>query len=221
MFGSNALMTLNQAEEITSRLIDFMARKPPNACRRVSQLGGHTLPVFHNAFCLVVAKQRQVADDDPKLREVSCAYADKADALVGSLSRSVLLDEDMDRLDMLQKGSPEFNRLFVDSVQRRIAQCDFEWKRKPNHESLVAFNEYCWSLEPGDSLYWQKVYTHLDIAYDENSPSGLPEMALDDGGHFGWHVGSVKSRRKLPLYQILLWAAGAVALIWLLAKSAN
>jgi hypothetical protein len=219
--ANNAAMTLKESEDITTHLINLMAANPPNACCRASQLRGHTLPVFHDAFCLIIAKQRQIASNDPKLREVSCAYADKADVLVRSLSIAVLYDDDMDRLEKLEKGSPEFNRVLIDAVQRRMAQRDLEWKKKPNHESLASFNEYCWSLNPNEPLYWQKIYTQLDMPYDENSPSGLPEMALDDGGHFAWHVESVKSRRKMPHYQILLWAVGAVVLIWLLAKVAS
>jgi hypothetical protein len=148
---------------------------------------------------------------------VSRAHADKIDELFGFLSSVVVADNDMDRLEKMQRASPEYNRLFIDAIQRRMTQCDLEWKQKPNHESIASFNAYCWSLDPGNPLYWQKIYTHLDIAYDENSPSGLPQMALNDEGHFGWYFETVQRQRKTPHYQILLWAVGAAVLIWLLA----
>lgn len=80
------------------------------------------------------------------------------------------------------------------------------------------FDNYCWTLYPSDPLYWQKIYTHLDLPYDETSPVGEPEVALDNRGDLAWQVESVKEKRKMPVHQVLLWIVGAVALIWLLVK---
>ncbi|MDD5139632.1 MAG: hypothetical protein PHY43_05140 [Verrucomicrobiales bacterium] len=155
-------MTLKEAEDITSHVINLIAAKPRSAYCRVSQLRGHPLPVIYNAFCLVIAKQRQIGSYDPNLRKVSHAYADKADGLVGSLSIAVLCDADVDRLGQLPKESPEFKRLFLEAIHRRREQSDLEWQ-KTDREAFVAFDNYCWSLESDDPLYWQKIYTHLAI----------------------------------------------------------
>jgi hypothetical protein len=200
----NETVTLDEAEQVTNRLIDLIAAKPPDAFCRASEMRGNTLPTINNAFFLIIAARRHVAHDDETLHGISREYADKVEALVGSLSVVVLPDDDMDRLNRLQKGSSEFNRVRIDAVLRRMAQCDLELKKVPNRESFLSFNDYCWSLNPRDPLYWQRIYTHLDLPYDENSPIGEADLALDERGHLVCKFASSKDRQKLPFYRFFL-----------------
>jgi hypothetical protein len=212
-------MTLNSAEEITSYVTNLIATKPPDACCRLSQLRGHTLPEIYNAFCLIIATQRQIGSYDPSSRAVSREYADRADMLFGALSFAVLCDADMDRLAEMQKDSPEFTRAFLDAIYRRREQSEAELKA--DREAFVTFHDYCWSIESADPLYWQRIYTRLDLPYGETCPTGEPDITINNRGDLAWQAQSVKERAQMPFYRVFLWTIGILILLWLFAKFAD
>lgn len=159
-------MTLKEAEEISRHVTMLVASRPPNGQLRVSQLRGHRLATIRSAFALDIAKQRQVAGNDPKLREISRAFADKSEFLVGTLFL-ILCDEDVDRLERLERGSSEFNAVHRAASLKRLDQVQLEEQEMLSQESLDSFDNYCWSLAPNDPLYWRKVYDRLGLSYDE------------------------------------------------------
>ena len=172
-------MTLKEAEKISNYVTDIFAQKPRNELLRESQLRGYSFPDIHHAYALVIALRRQLGAFDPNIKQESQKYADLAAGLVASFSMSVMPDEDASRLASIPKDSAEHKKEFVKTV---MAQGD---KRHSNPawaklESLDSFNQFCWTLDPEDTLYWQNVYTHLGLPYDSDSPKGMPDLTFED-----------------------------------------
>ena len=214
-------MTLAQAEKISSLVAGVVGSKGHSGFCRRSQFGGCSLVDISNAIALVIAKNRQVAYQDANARRRCREYADKAGALVVSLRMVVIPDAEAEKLSRLDRNSAEYKAARGQLLSSLLDDNNPEWQRFLKLEALDSFDNYCWTLDSADPLYWQKVYTHLDLAYDETSQVGEPETALDDRGNLAWQVQSVKEKRKLPYYQVLLWTACAFVLIWLLVKFAK
>ena len=145
-------------------------------------------------------------------------FAQKANALIWALHMAVIRDEDADRLAQLEKDTPEFNRGLVSALNHRREFDVEEWNQTLALETLDSFDNYCWTLDPFDPLYWQQIYTHLKLPYDENSPHGNPNLGLDTRGNFTWDVKTNADRRSASPVKLFAWALLAIALIWLMFK---
>ena len=209
-------MTLNEADQISDFVINLVASKPRKGFCRTSQLRGRSMCEISNAFALATAKRRQISSYDPALREKCKEFADKAGALVASLKMVFIPDTDAEKLNQLPHDSTEYKKVFSQLMIRQLDDSDPESQQFLKLETLDSFNNYCWTLDASDPLYWQKIYTHLGLPYDETCPSGEPDMTHSDDGKLVWKVKSVKDKRKTPLYQVLLWIGGAIALAWFL-----
>jgi len=158
---------LVEAERISQYVTNLIASKPRDGFCRASHLHGHSLCEISNAFALVLAKRRHIAGDDPSSRNQCREFADKAGGLVPALRMAVIPDADAEQLGRLARESFEWKRAFSDLISKQLDDRDPEWQRFLKLEALDSFNNYCWTLNPSDPLYWQKVYTHLDLPYDE------------------------------------------------------
>jgi hypothetical protein len=46
-------------------------------------------------------------------------------------------------------------------------------------ETLDSFAQFCKHIGASDSLYWQKIYTRLNLPYDKTCPRGNEPLRLD------------------------------------------
>ena len=210
-------MTLKEAEKISNYVTDIFAQKPRNEFLRESQLRGYSFPDIHHAYALVIALRRQLGAYDPKLKHESQKYADLAAGLVASFPMSVMPDEGANRLAPISKNSAEHKKEFVKTV---IAQGD-KWHSNlawAKLESLDSFNQFCWTLDPEDTLYWQNVYTHLELPYDADSPKGMPDLTFEDNSRESWVVPKNMRQQKFNPIKIFLLIVGAIAVIWFLVN---
>lgn len=211
-------MTLNKAEEISDHVINLLAQKAPTAFCRRSQLRGQSLPEIANALSLVIAKRRQIAGLDSAMRSECRDFAQKANALLWSLHMVIIRDEDADELAQLQKDTVEFKHGLVRALTKRHEVDAAEWNQVLTHETLDSFDDYCWTLNAFEPLYWQQIYTHLKLPYDENSPHGIPELAQDEHGNLNWDVKTSATLRSLTPAKAVAWTLLAILLIWLVFK---
>jgi hypothetical protein len=160
-------MTLAQADEICSVLPQvFASRGRSEFCRR-SQLGNWSMVEIFKAFALVIARNRQTVAADANARRLCKEYAEKAGALLTSLRMIVIPDAEADRLGRLERDSPEYNEARRKLVISLLEDKSPEMQRFLKLQTLESFNNFCWSLDPADALYWKKVYGQLDLAFDD------------------------------------------------------
>ena len=160
-------MTLAQAEAICSLTPEVVASKGSSGFCRRSQLGSWSTVEIAKAFGLMIAKNRQVVAKDPNARRLCREYAEKAAALLVSLRMIVIPDAEADRLSQLNRNSPAYDEARRKLVISLLEDKSAEWQRFLSLEGLDSFNAFCWSLEPDDAEYWQKVYARLDLRFDE------------------------------------------------------
>jgi hypothetical protein len=130
-----------------------------------------------NAFALVIAKNRQIVARDPNARRLCKEYAEKAAALLISLRMIVIPDAEAERLSRLKYDSQEYDEARRKLVITLLEDKSPEWQRFQKLEGLESFNNYCWSLDANDPLYWRNVYTHLHLPYDEKFLAPQPQPA--------------------------------------------
>ena len=162
-------MTLAQAEAICSALPDVAASKGRSEFLRRSQLGNWSMVEIAKAFALVIAKNRQEIAPDPNARRLCKEFAEKAGALLVSLRMIVIPDAEADRLRAIEPDSAEYNEARRKLVISLLEDKSPEWQRFLKLETLEVFNNYCWTIEPDDAEYWQKVYARLDLPYRDAS----------------------------------------------------
>jgi hypothetical protein len=162
-------MTLAQAEAISSVVPEVVASRGSSGFCRRSQLGNWSLVEISQAFALMIAKNRQLVDQDPNARRLCKDYAEKAAAVLASLRMTVIHDAEADRLSKLDRDSAEYDEARRKLVISLLQDTSPEGQRFLKLESLESFNNYCWTLDAADSLYWKKVYDRLSIPFDEKA----------------------------------------------------
>ena len=210
-------MTLEEAKKISDNVINTFAQKPRNEVLCESQLHGRSFFEIHSAFALVIALSRQLGAYDPNLNDKAHKQADLIAGLVTSFPMSVIPDEVANRLSVFPKDSDDYKKAFVKAM---IANAD-KWHSNPawgKLETLNSFNQFCWTLDPKDSLYWQKIYTHLGLPYDSESPKGLPNLTFEDNARESWVVPKNSPKIKSKPVKVFLLIAGIIAVIWFLLK---
>lgn len=156
-------MTLAQAEEITSALPTVIASRGSSEFCRRSQLGNWSLVEIFKAFALVVAQNRHTIGADPNAPRLCRQYAEKAAALLTSLRMIVIPDAEADRLAPLDRSSPEYDEARRKLIITLLQDKSTEWQRFLKLETLDSFNKYCWTLDPTDPAYWEKIEARLQI----------------------------------------------------------
>jgi len=81
-------------------------------------------------------------------------------------------DAERNKLRALSKGSPEYTKLWLKMMPSYILP-DFSIDPKFGRlELLSSFADYCRKIGATDPLYWQKIYTRLELPYGHDCPSG-------------------------------------------------
>ncbi|MDD5139114.1 MAG: hypothetical protein PHY43_02505 [Verrucomicrobiales bacterium] len=173
-------MTLDQAHKIAEIATDAFASKPRNNFCARSKLCGHSFLEISRAFALVIAGRRQIAGDDQELKTECAKLADSAGALIASLDMMVVPDEQFELLARFTDNTPERQRVMLEIIHNQKNNADEE-KELEKEETPLSFNSFCWTLNYQDPLFWQKIYTHLDLPYDESCPRGQPKQGPSDG----------------------------------------
>jgi hypothetical protein len=162
-------MTIAQAEALCSTVPDVVASKGSSGFCRRSQLGNWSMVDIAKAFALMIARNRQLVAHDKNARRLCKEYAEKAAALLVSLRMIVISDSDADNLSRLERNSDEYNEARQKIVIGLLEDKSPEWQRFLKLESLEAFNDYCWTLEPDDPQYWDRVHERLKLPYQTRS----------------------------------------------------
>jgi hypothetical protein len=160
-------MTLAQAESICSVLPEVVASKGRSEFCRRSQLGNWSMVEIFKAFALIIAKNRQTVAADANAKRLCKEYAERAGALLTSLRMLVIPDAEADRLSRFERDTPEYNEARRKLVISLLEDKSPEMQRFLKLQTLDSFNNFCWSLNSDDPLYWKKVYGNLDLPYDE------------------------------------------------------
>jgi hypothetical protein len=160
-------MTLAQADEICSVLPQVLASRGRSEFCRRSQLGNWSMVDIFKAFALVIARNRQSVAADGNARRLCNEYAEKAAALLTSLRMIVIPDAEADRLSRLERDSPEYHEARRKLVISLLEDKSPEMQRVLKLRTLESFNNFCWSLDADDALYWKKVYGQLDLPFDD------------------------------------------------------
>jgi hypothetical protein len=210
-------MTLEEAKKISGLVTDIFAQKPRNGYLRESQLCGYSLFDIHHAYALVIALRRQSAAYDPNLKSEIDKYADLAAGLVVSIPAMVLPDQEAARLAQIPNESDEYKRIKMGIIVKQINRWNLDpvWGKQ---EALDSFNKFCWLLDPKNILYWQKVYTHLGLPYDSDSPKGMPDLTFDENARESWVVPQNIPNFKSNVVKVFLLIAGVIAMVWFLIK---
>jgi hypothetical protein len=210
-------MTLKEAKKISGLVTDIFAQKPKNGYLRESQLCGYSLFDIHHAYALVIALRRQLAAYEPNMKSEAYKYADLVAGLVVSVPAMVLPDQEVDRLTQIPNDTNEYKRIKMGIIVEQINR----WNSNPvwgKQEAIDSFNKFCWLLDPKDTLYWQKVYTHLGLPYDSDSPKGMPDITFDDNARESWVVPQNAPQAKSNMVKVFLLIAGVIAVVWFLIK---
>lgn len=162
-------MTLAQAEAIASALPTVIASKGSSEFCRRSQLGNWSLVDIAKAFALVIAQNRQTVFAEPNARALCKQYADRAAALLTSLRMIVIPDAEADRLAPLDRNCAEYEAARRKLIITLLEDKSPEWQRFLKLETLDAFNNYCWTLDPAEPQYWQNIYARLQLPYEAKS----------------------------------------------------
>lgn len=173
-------MTLEQAHWIAEIATDAFASKPSGNFCPTSKFRGRSFVEISKAYSLVIAARRQIAADENEMKTACEKFASLASQLVASLEMMVITDEEFNHLANLPEGSNERKRVLLEVVQNRKRN-EEQGRELAKEETAASFNSFCWTLDYRDPLYWQKVYTHLRLPYDERCPIGQPKPAQSDG----------------------------------------
>ena len=212
-------MTLEKAKKISTDVIGIFSQKPPDSLWRRSQFHGYSNLDIYHAFALMLAFRRQMGFYDSALQIECRKSADVVTALMRSL-RFVVSDEKIEKLYQFPPQSNQFKETKGKLIGEQLRECDSnpEWQIISKKENFDVFNGFCWSLDAEDILYWQKVYSHLDLPYDQDSPKGMPDLTFDDNTCESWVVPKNTQQQKDNTVKIFLLIVGVIAAIWFLVK---
>lgn len=208
-------MTLKQAEYITDHVAKVFAVKGTNFFPR-SQLQGYSFTEISQAFALMIAKNRQIAWYSAEMKVGCDKYADIVGALIASFQTTIAPDADVEKIAKYQPDSAERKELARQIFLRQLETRTPEREKLLKEETSISFNAFCWTLVSEDPLYWQKVYSHIGLPYDENCPIGTPKPVID-GVSCSYEFETVrmlKQHRRITLIFWILCGVGAVWLIW-------
>lgn len=81
-------------------------------------------------------------------------------------------DEELKKLEAMSEDSPEYHRQFLALMPDAVDEKGFKDPRFNSLETLDSFVKYCMYIGPKDPLYWQKIYTRIDLPYGDGCPKG-------------------------------------------------
>lgn len=94
----------------------------------------------------------------------------------GSIPHHVLTqfvdDAELNKLNTLSEDSSEYGQLLVSLIPDAVDENGFTDPRFASLELLDSFAKYCMYVGAKDPLYWQKVYTRIDLPYGKGCPRG-------------------------------------------------
>ena len=171
-------MTLDKSEELVNMYSRLLGREPMPMAYRMSELGGYTVTEMGIAIQLQAAFEYQAYGHKPssstKFEERLHTYRSGARLLMKFLPNS-----EFDKLAHLSNQDRD------DALCMLTSDLMFG-EAEPLGEfkgiDIDSFLDYCRQIGANDSLYWQKIYTHLGLPYEPNSPCGRPKLVDYAGG---------------------------------------
>ncbi len=156
-----ATMTMLEAEHIIE-IVSVALEDTSHRYHPISALQGYDIAQIYTAAKLKLANEFLLlahrGDFDEQFAEGGKVY----DSLPYRIMRFVP-DDEIDSI--FPKGElPVFDPSTYTLKDKR-------W-RLALEETVSSFGQYCKSVGSEDSLYWQKIYTHLGLKYTSKSPKG-------------------------------------------------
>lgn len=158
-------MTLEKAQQIVEKVVAAVSLPSAPLVRRMSELGGYSFDQIEIAIKLSVAHDYCECSAAPS---ASVAFRKKVaayDAVFVSLPGSFVPDIKIDEIAHLKPDSMEYRRAMLRLATEWKDETNPDYQRWLRSETITSFGNFCLHIGTRDSLYWQKVFTYLGLAY--------------------------------------------------------
>lgn len=93
-----------------------------------------------------------------------------------------------------------------------------QYQRWSSLETIESFGNFCKHIGADNGMFWQKIYTHLNLDYTPDSPKGDIELDMSQGKFQGRIASVGETHRKgksgcLPMIFMFLVLAGIIITI--------
>ncbi len=167
-------MTLKEADKIIEIVSSAFHRETRTQFHKLSELQGYDI------FDIDIALKLRTAQDyleSQRSNNGEEAFKKAVNTYEVSLMAVLSLfadDEKVDQLEQLPENSPEYIQTRCTMMTERTKTSHPDYERWAKLETVSSFANFCRYIGAADPLYWQKIYTHLELEYISDSPRGEP-----------------------------------------------
>jgi hypothetical protein len=163
-------MNLDKAREIVDVFGKALEGKNTTLpVRRKSELKGYPLLEIDTACKLIIAVKfleftgKQECDDLFKKVVGHFGFS------IYSLFTLFVEDDEFNELNKMDRISSDFKKRIGILMSKGVDESNLIYQQFLRFESMESFGNFCHHIGPDDPLYWQKIYTHLNLPYNDES----------------------------------------------------
>lgn len=167
-------MTLAHAEHILDIVGDALQQDEGLPYHPVSSLQGYDVFKIDTAFKLRVANDFLLfaAMGDPR-GEFELEQRVNSWGSIPMLILSLFVqDAELDELRRLPTDSSEYIHRLMSIAPSPLHEKGFKDPRFASLETLSSFGTFCKRVGAMDPIYWQRIFTRLELTYSDNAPRG-------------------------------------------------
>jgi hypothetical protein len=217
-------MNLDKAQEIVKVVSEAIeGKKTTLQVRRKSDLKGFTISEIDTACKLITAWSYLEFTGTPEDAALFKKVVDNYGFILIGFFMTFQEDKECDELEKMDRSTMKYKRKLATLVARSTWENNPEYKKFLELESIESFGNFCRHVGRDDPIYWQKIYTHLGLRYDPDSPIRYGDINLNEKGNLERkysvlkeeHESNIWSKAKVWIYIII----GAIILYFILKES--
>jgi len=164
-------MNLDKAEEIVKVFsIALQGKKTTLPVRRKSDLKGFTLSEIDTACKLIIARNYLEFNGTPEGDDLFKKVVGNFGFSIYGIFTLFVDDEEFNELEKMDRSSTDYKKKLSTLVSKGANENNPEYQKFLQLETMESFGNFCRHVGKDDPLYWQKIYTHLGLRYDPDSP---------------------------------------------------
>jgi len=174
-------MTISEAEHI----LDIVSMALQSDCRPyyhpISSLQGYGVFQIDLALKLRIANEFLILSQKDDFEKQFAGSLRAYDGIPLDIIMLFVPDEENEKLKRAEINSEEFWNIKMAIMPQPLDSetQTFKDRRFALLETPSSFGDYCKSLGANDPIYWQKIYTRLDLDYTSASPKGNKPVFLN------------------------------------------
>lgn len=175
-------MTIQESEHILEVVLSALQDDDSPRFHPISSLRGYDVFRIDKAIKLQIANDFLILSYKDDFEEQFASQVQLYSSLPLHIVTGFVADTELAKLQTLEPDSLEFKQFVMEISPRPLdpSTGTFKDERLASLETPSSFGDYCRSVGVNDPIFWQKIYTRIDLDYNSSSPKGNKPVFLSD-----------------------------------------